>query len=88
MQGQLKCSCKDRSQCQLDAALELSGDSGIVQQNCRTCGSGASIRLPIKEALELHDALHRHESPPKRPAASEETTHADPPVTAGSPGSM
>lgn len=70
----LLCPVKDRSKCQLEASLELSGDRGILQVNCHTCGHGQAIALPAAEALELHDEMHRHVEPPKPPEAANDET--------------
>jgi hypothetical protein len=72
-QAQMQCPLGDRSRCKIQASLELSGGRGIVQANCQACGHGQSINLPLAEALELHDELHRHTEPPKAAMTSDES---------------
>lgn len=71
MTKHFECPTGDESQCQLEASLELLADGGVVQQNCRACGAGCSIRVTSSQAEGLHQEMHRHREPPKAAAAAE-----------------
>jgi hypothetical protein len=76
---QFHCPLDAPEKCELNPpSLEISGDSGIVQQTCRACGHGCSLRLPLDQAQELLAAMHEHREPPEPPAAAKDQTADSP----------